>query len=219
MRRGIAFGAAIACVLAFASASASAADTTGPIRGTIPLLVDESIHGFDVPTSTLVVRPGVTSVVTIVPKSAKRPHGIAINGRGWSHVEGVSVKPGHMTALTLPLSPGTYTLYDPYKKNRLRGYAVKIKVLKKQGRSWDFGTNCPNAYLTVTLQTWVKSTRCGVAEGVADELYEAWKANDFGWSPLTVRGFTCTFAPFAFSGLTVTCVNGTQTITFAQNFT
>jgi hypothetical protein len=69
----------------------------------------------------------VVRITVFVPKNAKHKHGVGIDGGDYESVDGVPVKPGRYTSLTVTLQPGKYVVYDSYKRNRKKkGYRVRL---------------------------------------------------------------------------------------------
>lgn len=201
--------------LAFAlllTLSASAAAAPIPMRGTIPLRVNEKASNFDVPAKTLIVRPGIEKFVVLVPKSSNLRHAIGIDGGGYHHIEGEAVRRGRSTSITAWFRPGDYTVYDAYKSNARRGFRVRVHVVRNQGGRHDLGTKCVSDEFTTEFTTYVASTECSVALGLVEPVYEQWRAQDFGWEPVSAAGFACAFDPFSVTGLTIRCTNGDQRV-------
>lgn len=217
MKRFGFLAALLASALVPMSANA-AASTFGPTAGAIPFLIDESAQRFDVPGETILVRPGYTSLATIVPKTATGKHGIGIDGGAYSNVLGYPVTPGHSTTLSLELEPGNYTLFDSFEENRSRGYSLKLKVLKRHGGKWRYGKSCgirPFGAVFSAYTTWTIGTTCTSAGKLRRKLNAEWDAAETGWSDIVVLGYTCSFNPYAPSGLKIKCVNGRHTVTIA----
>lgn len=74
------------------------------------------------------ISAGTAKFTVIVPKSAKRKHGVGLDGGVYKDIDGAVVKPGRMTSLTIDLEPGRYVVYDSYKKNRRKGFRTKVIV-------------------------------------------------------------------------------------------
>jgi hypothetical protein len=222
MRALLAMLAVIVAATALAASSTPVAAETlltalPVMRGDIPLRVDESLPGFEVPAKTITVRPGTEKFTTLVPKAAKGNHAIGIDGEQYNNITGAAVSPGHSTALTVSLRPGNYTVYDAYKSNRkLGGYRVKVHVLKKQGGKVSYGKTCANGFpVGGFMPAAVTNTNCGYAAKVGEAVYDAW---DFSWNPISVLGFTCNWTPFSAAGQRIDCRTGEKLIVFAWNY-
>jgi hypothetical protein len=124
-----------------------------------------------------------------------------------------------MTSLTVAVRPGKYTVFDSYERNRARGFSIKIKVLKKKGGQISYGSVCPGEAPSDFDLTWVEGATCDVAASLTEDLSFVLDLSKTGWASVLVRGFSCAPSPFAPTGLTLTCVNGGQTITYTSSIT
>ena len=94
----------------------------------IKIRVDEKHDAF--PMKETKLAGGPTRITVDVPIEAKNSHGVAIDGGVYKNVAGAGVKPGRASSLTISLTPGKYTIYDPVAKNRDKGYVAKLVVGK-----------------------------------------------------------------------------------------
>lgn len=212
MRRGLVVLFATVAAMALPHAALGSIFDS-PAHG-IPLLVDESSSGFALPPGQLTVPRGVVQLSTLVPKSAKGKHGIGIDGGPYKDIAGAPVKPGRMTSLTVDLPAGDYTVFDSYKNNRKRGYAVKLHVTHKRAKHVSFGERCPGFGGIGLSQTWVKGVSCSSATKLMDAVTSRWEAdNDFAYTPIIEREFTCYISPFSSVGLKFTCLAGDNRVT------
>lgn len=72
--------------------------------------------------------PGTVRFTVVVPNSARRPHGVGIDGGVYHDVKGAAVNPGHRTSLTVDVKPGRYVIFDSYRNNRRKGFRSKLIV-------------------------------------------------------------------------------------------
>ncbi len=205
-----------AVIFATVAMPASGAKPPGPISGNIPLRVNEPKSRFDVPSRTVIVRPGTQKFSVYVPKSARGRHGVGLNGGYYRNVNGASVRPGFVSSLTVALRPGRYTVYDPFARNRAKGFYVKVVVTKNKGGNFSLGTECSEEVFPSFASTfaWVTDMSCKAAGDLKTEIELAELDPNFKWLPFSIKGFSCTTEPFARTGLTTTCVNGTQKAIF-----
>ncbi len=184
------------------------------VAGSIPLRVNETISGFDLPAPTLTVRSGVETFAVLVPASANGRHGVAIDGGAYNKIEGVDVAPGHSTSITAMFNPGTYKIYDPHGDNATRGYSVTVKVTKRKRKNPALGKIC-RVSISPMLAAFLKNARCGVARGIGDRISDIWPKQNYSWDPISAMHFNCEFSPFVATGLTIICRKRDQRITFS----
>ena len=115
---------------AFASGVAQAAlidDIPEPeLAGEFEITVQEKKKRFN--PKLIRSASGTVMFTVVVPKSAKRMHGVGIDGGVYKNIDGAAVKPGRKTSLTVDLAPGRYVVYDSYRKNRRKGFRTKVIV-------------------------------------------------------------------------------------------
>lgn len=205
-----AYPALLATLLAVAVATpAHAAPTTGPIKGEVPMRVNEGTHRFDTPTRSVTIRPGVATFTLLNPRGSRNRHGLAISNGKYLFVNGWSIAPGASYTLTLRLGPGHYTIFDPVGSNRRRGYYVKLTVLKNAGgRFRPPGTSCAGMLVAKPSNSYVVGTDCSTAAQVSESVYKIWRANGYSWATITAGEFTCAVDPFTRWGLMIDCVDG-----------
>lgn len=80
--------------------------------------------------TAVTAKPGTIKITVDVPSSASGKHGVGIDGGQYKNIAGAAVAPGRSTSLTVAVTPDTYTIYDPYKNNRDKGYETKLTVKK-----------------------------------------------------------------------------------------
>lgn len=209
--------ALIVSVILAASGLIPTGATAGPLRGEVPLRVNEGAHRFDVPTRNLTVRPGITTFTVLVPRKAKRPHGVAITGGEYNGVKGVAVGRGRSTSLTMRLRPGNYVVHDSVGRNRQRGYYVHVRVLSRSGgQIRTRGTKCEGFLYSFSFfsTAFVRGTDCETAETIAERVYNSWREHNFSWKPRTVYKHRCQFDPWNKLGFSVICRRGSSSVTF-----
>jgi hypothetical protein len=214
MKRGAAVIFAIAAAMVFPQAAMSAEF----LALNYPLVVDESTSGFVVPQTPIEVPTGFVKFSTLVPKAAKGRHGIGLDGGEYNNIRGATVKPGRQSSLTIELHPGDYTVFDSYKGNRAKGYAVRVHVTTTPAKQVSYGSTCryrdePAYYYTAL---WVKNVRCKSAHKLIDSVLRTWEdKNDFAYTPIVRGKFTCFITPFSSVGLKFSCLAGGARVTFA----
>lgn len=177
------------------------------------LRVNEGAKRFYVPKRKLTVLAGTQKFTVVVPETAKGKHGVGVDGGPYRNINGVAVRPGRSTSLTISMPVGKYTIYDSYKNNRARGYYVKVTVVAKKSQIPVPGTRCRDvetpAFGLVT--TYVKNFTCGEATILRDRMVAA---NPSQTSPVVVDGFKCVIEPFTPTGPTTTCASGDRLAVF-----
>lgn len=185
-------------------------------NGNYPLRVDEAAKRFDATTTPLVVNSGIVRFSVLVPPSASGQHGVGIDGGRYVDIRGASVKPGRVTSLTVGLEPGNYTIFDSYKNNRERGYAIPIiavegNVTRPEGKrcSIDLGFGIGDT-------AWQTRSSCRRAGQVAESVDRQWRKSGFLGTAFVARSYRCTLEPVTAIGLTTTCARGSSRIIFAR---
>lgn len=137
MKRSIKSAASIAALgalLAIGVAPAAISDTPSPddfltapeLAGDFTIAVQEKKKRFN--PKLIRSDAGTIKLTVYVPKSAKRKHGIGIDGGVYNDIDGAVVGPDRKTSITLDVEPGRYVVYDSYKNNRRKGFRTKLIV-------------------------------------------------------------------------------------------
>lgn len=215
MRRMIAVLFAVAVAMAFPAAAMSA-QPQAPLVYSVPLIVDESIPGFILPQPTIEIPKGTIKFTAYVPESAKGTHGIGIDGGQYNDIKGAPVKPGRATSLTVALvKSGEYTVFDSYKHNRAKGYAVKVRVKKSSVTHVSYGKRCPvEDFFDVFSALWVKNVTCSSARKLKDSLSDKWSTSGYSYAPIQESEFNCIFHTASALGLKIACLAGDARVTW-----
>ena len=99
---------------------------TGVVKLSSEVKITAENDGFDPKTAT--AKPGTIKITVTVPSSAKGKHGVGIDGGQYKDIPGAAVAPGRSTSLTVAVTKGSYTIFDPYKNNRDKGFETKLTV-------------------------------------------------------------------------------------------
>jgi hypothetical protein len=215
MRRVISVLFALAVAMALPQ-SALAKAPEMPIAYSVQLVVNESLPGFTFPKPTIVVPRGIVKFTAIVPSSAKESHGIGIDGGRYKNILGAPVKPGRTTSLTISLSPGDYTVFDSYKKNRAKGYALKVHVTHAKQKHVSYGKLCaPTDFFGLFQVLWTKNVSCRSAWKLSEAVGEMWADSNYSYEPIVEREFTCFITPASAIGLKTSCLAGDSRVTWS----
>lgn len=209
----IAFAAIV--IAALTSTTSIGARTVVDAPSTVPLIVDEALPGFHSRPKPVVISRGIAKFVTTVPTSATGMHGVGIDGGPYNNVKGAPVLPGRSSSLTVELPPGDYTVFDSYKSNRSRGYAVKVRVVDEAKPLRLPGRVCakPGAFFDSIVR--VTGVSCRGARRVGATADRLWGDSGETATRVTARGFDCRINVKSRHGLLVTCVRGEKKIRFS----
>jgi hypothetical protein len=101
---------------------------TGVVKLSSEINLTAEKNGFN--KSAVTAKPGTIKITVAVPSNASGKHGVGIDGGQYKDIAGAAVAPGRSTSLTVAVTPDTYTIFDPYKNNRDKGYETKLTVKK-----------------------------------------------------------------------------------------
>lgn len=132
--KSMSLAAALTALIVVASAPVAVSETPLPrdsfsspvLAGDYTITVRENKKQFD--PKVIHAEAGTVRFTVVVPKSAKRKHGVGVDGGVYKDIDGATVKPGRKTSVTLDVKPGRYVVYDSYKDNRRQGFRTKVIV-------------------------------------------------------------------------------------------
>lgn len=186
------------------------------LSAAIPLIPDESTHNFFKSKPPITIRPGVVSIIALVPPGANARHGVGLDGGPYRSVQGASVLPGRTSSLTVSLKRGKYTLFDSFENNRAHGYSARLKVSAKAPKFKRSGHRCNTYYGFGGILNDVRVIRssCRLANTIGQTAFEYWQDADFRVSSVSTRGYTCTIITHSRIGLRVVCRQGAKQMRF-----